>query len=61
MIPLRDENPTRTVPVVTYLLIAVNVLVWIFQATGGMYQSRAGLAGAIAGWTMIPWEGDAWC
>lgn len=31
MIPLRDENPTRTVPWVTYVLIATNVLVWGWQ------------------------------
>jgi len=30
MLPLRDLNPTRRVPVVTYLLIAVNVLVFIW-------------------------------
>jgi membrane associated rhomboid family serine protease len=32
MIPIRDEIPTRETPVVTYLLIAVNVLVglWMF-------------------------------
>jgi membrane associated rhomboid family serine protease len=31
MIPLRDENPTQTVPWVTYLLIAANVSVWCWQ------------------------------
>jgi membrane associated rhomboid family serine protease len=31
MIPIRDENPTHSVPIITYLLILVNVLVFIFQ------------------------------
>jgi membrane associated rhomboid family serine protease len=35
MIPIRDENPTHITPVVTYLLIAFNVLVFIFQFTLG--------------------------
>ena len=35
MIPLRDENPTHSFPIVTYLLIALNVLVFIFQTSLG--------------------------
>lgn len=31
MIPLRDENPTRTTPWVNYLLIGANLLVWLWQ------------------------------
>jgi membrane associated rhomboid family serine protease len=31
MIPLRDEIPTRQTPVITYLLIAVNVLVFVWM------------------------------
>lgn len=31
MIPLRDENPTRTVAFLTVLLIAANVLVFLFE------------------------------
>lgn len=33
MIPLRDINPTRTTPVLTYGLIALNTAVFLFQAT----------------------------
>ncbi|MDZ7845125.1 MAG: rhomboid family intramembrane serine protease [Anaerolineales bacterium] len=33
MIPIRDENPTHKVPLVTYLLILLNILVFIFQTT----------------------------
>lgn len=35
MIPLRDENPTHSVPIITYLLILFNVLVFIFQVLIG--------------------------
>jgi membrane associated rhomboid family serine protease len=56
MIPLRDENPTRTTPYLTWLLVAANVLVYIMQATGGMYMTRNGLGGYMAGWTVVPAE-----
>ena len=35
MIPLRDSNPTRSWPVVTYLLIGVNVWVFLCELTLG--------------------------
>jgi membrane associated rhomboid family serine protease len=35
MIPIRDEIPTRETPVVNYLLIAVNVIVYLFMALAG--------------------------
>jgi membrane associated rhomboid family serine protease len=31
MIPIRDENPTHSLPIITYLLIALNIIVFIFQ------------------------------
>jgi membrane associated rhomboid family serine protease len=31
MIPIRDDNPTHSVPIITYLLIAFNVIVFVFQ------------------------------
>lgn len=34
MIPLGDDNPTRTKPYVIYVLIALNVLVFLAQQTG---------------------------
>lgn len=33
MIPIRDEIPTRRVPLITYSLIVINILVFIFQST----------------------------
>jgi membrane associated rhomboid family serine protease len=35
MIPIRDENPTRTTPVVNYLLIAINIIVFIVMSLAG--------------------------
>src|SRR5260221_9461533 len=37
MIPLRDDNPSSTIPVVKYLLIATNVLVFIYQESLGRH------------------------
>lgn len=33
MIPLKDDNPTRTFPIINIALILVNVVVFIYQAT----------------------------
>lgn len=41
MIPLRDENPTRRVPFVNYTLIALNVLVFLWQLSLGPYGQVA--------------------
>ena len=43
MIPLRDRNPTRTVPVVTILLILINVAVYfLVQPRTGTDEVRVG-------------------
>ncbi len=36
MFPIRDENPSGVRPVVTYLLIAVNTLVFLWELTYGL-------------------------
>lgn len=33
MVPIRDENPTRTTAYVTYALILINVLVFLYEAS----------------------------
>ncbi|MBC8507946.1 MAG: rhomboid family intramembrane serine protease [Anaerolineales bacterium] len=38
MIPLRDEIPTRRVPIINYVLIAANVLVYLFQSILGAQE-----------------------
>ncbi|NCJ06181.1 rhomboid family intramembrane serine protease [Synechococcales cyanobacterium C] len=35
MVPLRDNNPTRTTPYVTYVIIALNILVFLYELTLG--------------------------
>src|SRR5512145_2483321 len=50
MIPLRDENPTRTVPWVNYGIIALNVLVWGWQLVSEM----AGISWLTAAYGMVP-------
>ncbi|MFQ5689671.1 MAG: rhomboid family intramembrane serine protease [Gemmatimonadota bacterium] len=39
MFPLRDENPTESLPVVTVLIIGLNVAVWLFVQQAGVGQS----------------------
>jgi membrane associated rhomboid family serine protease len=39
MIPLRDDNPTRTTPVVTITLIVLNAVVFLFQLLYGLEAS----------------------
>jgi membrane associated rhomboid family serine protease len=53
MFPYRDDNPTLDTPVVTYLLIAVNVAVWILVQ--GMGQDPA-LARSVCELGLIPGE-----
>ncbi|MCP3981570.1 MAG: rhomboid family intramembrane serine protease [bacterium] len=71
MIPLKDENPTEITPFVTGILIAANVLVWLFvQGAGGGDRFLAALCSygaipaAISG-AVEPGQavdlGGAWC
>ena len=38
MLPLRDMNPTRRVPIITYGLIAINVIVFVMQLSMSQAQ-----------------------
>jgi membrane associated rhomboid family serine protease len=40
MIPYKDDNPTRTFPFVTVALIAVNCLIYLWQATSPLGEAR---------------------
>jgi membrane associated rhomboid family serine protease len=40
MIPLKDDNPIHSIPIITYLLIAINIVVFIFQTMLGSYQEQ---------------------
>ncbi len=46
LIPLHDDQPTRTFPIVTILLIALNVLVYAAQQTLPLDSS----------WSLVPYE-----
>lgn len=50
MIPIYDNNPTRNAPFVTYLLLGVNLLVWLWQV--GLTQM--GAAWVVPGYGMVP-------
>ncbi|HMA96839.1 MAG TPA: rhomboid family intramembrane serine protease [Polyangiaceae bacterium] len=50
MIPLRDDNPTRTVPFVTYLIIAMNVVVWGWQVV----SEWSGVSWLTAAYGVVP-------
>jgi rhomboid family protein len=48
VIPLRDDNPTTRFPIVTLLLIAANVVVYLFvQPHGGVDETRFTLERAV--------------
>lgn len=51
MIPIRDENPTYSTPVIVYILIAINVVVFLHQMTLG-----SGLEGFFQLYAVIPQE-----
>jgi membrane associated rhomboid family serine protease len=51
MLPLRDVNPTRNFPIMTIILIAVNVLVFIYELILGPQ-----LEGFVQSWAIIPYE-----
>jgi membrane associated rhomboid family serine protease len=44
VIPLRDNVPTRSFPIVTVLLIAINVAAWLFYQVPDLQHSTAELA-----------------
>ncbi len=50
-LPLRDENPTSRVPVVTILLIVANALCWVFELYHGVDLSTLDY-GAIPYWVL---------
>ena len=50
MVPLRDDNPTRITPYVTYGLIAANLLVFLYECTLGDRQ----LTQFFYSWAVVP-------
>lgn len=50
MVPLNDENPTRITPYVTYALIVLNILVFLYELT----LSPQGLNSFFQTWAVVP-------
>lgn len=51
MIPLRDENPTRTTPYILYGLIALNIIAFVYN---GPLKAQGG--NPLAGFELVPAE-----
>ena len=56
MIPLRDLNPTRRTPYVTYFLVAANILVFVYEVMIGQLQRSHQFAQFIYTFGAIPSE-----
>src|SRR5207253_5093454 len=56
--PIRDTIPSRTAPVVTVALIAVNVIVFLHEAALGPYLERFVFAYGLVPRRLVYWPGD---
>lgn len=56
MIPLGDEYPTISTPVMTYALLAGMVATWLFVQGGGLPANDIKLATSICNFGMVPGE-----
>ncbi|MBD1913298.1 MULTISPECIES: rhomboid family intramembrane serine protease [unclassified Leptolyngbya] len=52
MVPIRDDNPTQTTPYVTYVLILINILVFIYELS----LSGPTLESFFRTWAVVPRE-----
>ena len=51
MFPIRDSNPSQTVPVVTILLIVLNSLMWLYEISLGSRIDHL-----LVGYGLTPWR-----
>ena len=51
MLPIGDQNPTRTVPIVNYLLIGLNLAAFIWEF---LLISAGGEAWVVPGYGLVP-------
>lgn len=56
MIPLADDIPSRRFPVITYLIIAANVLAFFFELSLGRYLDRFIATFGLVPWRIIHWS-----
>ena len=52
MVPLKDYNPIRTTPYVTYGLIVLNVAIFLYELS----LPSAGLTSFFQAWAVVPQE-----
>src|ERR1700721_2621779 len=57
MIPLSDDTPRFSTPFVTYFIIALNTLVFLFELSVSE-QGRGALNGLIYHFGVVPWRFD---
>ena len=55
MIPIRDLNPSRSRPVVTYALIGINVAVWLYQVLIWLDGGDAAMNTFVQRWGVVPY------
>jgi membrane associated rhomboid family serine protease len=55
VIPIRDLNPTRSPPVVTYTLIGANVAVWLYQVVIWLSGGDAEMNAFVQRWGVVPY------
>jgi membrane associated rhomboid family serine protease len=55
VVPLRDDNPTRIVPVVTYAILVINIVVFVYELSLG-----PNLEAFFRIWALIPRELSAY-
>lgn len=56
MIPLADDIPSRRLPVITYLIIATNILVFFFELSLGRYLDRFIAIFGLTPWYIVNWS-----
>ena len=54
MIPLRDDNPTLLTPIITIVIIAANVVIWLYLQGAGV--SERALSDSVCQLGTIPAE-----
>jgi membrane associated rhomboid family serine protease len=54
VIPIRDINPTRTRPVLIYVIVATNVLVWLYQWSVHMSLGPEGMQALVMRYGTVP-------
>lgn len=54
MIPIRDENPTRTTPYIVYFIIILNVLAFVVDWMGKQMIAPHLVVGGLFNYSMIP-------